>query len=133
MSRIVSLSEAGSIAIHSMVLIARAKEPINAIRIAETTGSSRHHIAKIMQRLGKEGYVKSVRGPKGGFEMKKDPSKVTLLDIYETIEGKIEQAECPVGHSICGFDKCILGNVVQKMTDDFIAYLSQYTLSDFRE
>jgi Rrf2 family protein len=131
MSRIATLSEAGSIAIHSLVLIARTKDSMNAQQIAGATGSSRHHIAKILQRLVKEGYINSVRGPKGGFAMRKDPSDITMLDIYETIEGKIEETKCPMGHSICAFDKCLFGNVISKMTHDFISYMKGKTLADY--
>jgi len=44
MARIFSLSEAASIAIHAMVLIARAKNGINAVKIADQTGFSKNHI-----------------------------------------------------------------------------------------
>jgi DNA-binding IscR family transcriptional regulator len=67
MSKVVTLSEAASIALHSMILVGRSKKSINVDNIAEATGSSRHHIAKIMQRLAKLGYVGSMRRPSGGF------------------------------------------------------------------
>jgi DNA-binding IscR family transcriptional regulator len=49
MSKIISLSEAASIAIHGMVLIASAKENLNVIKISERTGASKHHVAKILR------------------------------------------------------------------------------------
>ena len=67
MAKIFSLSEAASIAIHSMVLIARSDKMMNVVKIAERTGSSKHHVAKVLQRLVKEDYLSSVRGPHGGF------------------------------------------------------------------
>lgn len=57
MSKIFTLSEAGSIAIHSMVLIARSNDSLNVIKIAELTGSSKHHVAKVLQRLAKEDFL----------------------------------------------------------------------------
>ena len=86
MSKIVSLSEAASIALHGIILIAREKKGMNVVRIAESTSTSKHHVAKIMQRLVKSGYLVSHRGPRGGFELKKKPEKITFLEIYETIE-----------------------------------------------
>ena len=50
MSKIVTLSEAASIALHSMVLIARSEEKLNVGQIAEKIDSSKHHVAKVMQR-----------------------------------------------------------------------------------
>ncbi|MBN1339139.1 MAG: Rrf2 family transcriptional regulator, partial [Bacteroidales bacterium] len=101
MAHIVNFSEAASIALHGMILIARSKDVVNVIKIAETTGSSRHHVAKVMQRLVKDGYLESQRGPSGGFTMKLPPHEISMLSIYETIEGKINIGKCPHDHLIC--------------------------------
>lgn len=128
MSKIFSLSEASSIAIHSMVLIARSENGINAVKIAEFTGFSRNHIAKILQRLVKNDMLKSVRGPSGGFSMKRSPAEINLLDIYEAIEGPIVESDCPILNEVCNFDRCIFENVVNKMTREFRKFLKEQTL-----
>jgi len=129
MSRVIYLSEAGSIAIHSMVLIARSEQKINVNHISEATGSSRHHVAKVLQRLVKEGYLNSVRGPLGGFALKKPMESVNLLEIYEAIEGKIENNECPMNNQICAFDKCLMGNLTKNLTEQFRSYMQQQSLN----
>jgi Rrf2 family protein len=67
MSKIVTMSEAASIAVHAMVLIARSEKNINVNQLSELTGASKNHIAKVMQRLVKQNLIKSTRGPSGGF------------------------------------------------------------------
>jgi Rrf2 family protein len=119
MAKIFSMSEAASIGIHSMVLIARAGNGINAVKIAETTGLSKNHISKVLQRLVKNDLLKSVRGPSGGFTLKRQPENISLLDVYETIEGSVEITDCPLAHDICGFDLCIMGSVVNRMAIEF--------------
>ncbi len=131
MSKVVSISEAASIAIHSMVLIANSNKMVNVTHIAELTGSSRHHVAKVVQRLVKEGLLTSIRGPHGGFTLKKEPKDINLLEIYETIEGPIEIGECPLDNPICPFDKCILGNIARKATTEIKDYFSTKTLKDY--
>jgi len=131
MAKIFSMSEAASIGIHSMVLIARAENGINAVKIAEITGLSKNHISKVLQRLVKNDLLKSVRGPAGGFTLKKQPENITLLDVYETIEGSVEITDCPMAHDICGFDNCIMGNVVNKMTIEFRKFLGEQTLNKY--
>ena len=130
MSKIVSYSEAASIGIHSMVLISRSGEMMNVMKIAEATGSSRHHVAKILQRLVKEGFLNSTRGPSGGFALNIDPAEISLLRIYEAIEGKIIIPKCPNENPVCPFGKCIMGNVVSQMTYIFIDYLTTNTVAD---
>ncbi len=125
------MSEAGSIAIHSMVLIAKSENKLNVIKIAERTGSSKHHVAKVLQRLVKDDFLTSNRGPHGGFKLKRSAEEINLLEIYESIEGRIEITECPMDNMICPFDKCILGDVIGKMTQNFKDYLQSQKLSDY--
>jgi Rrf2 family protein len=131
MSKIFSMSDAASIAIHSMVLIARAENGINAVKIAEISGFSKNHISKVLQRMVKAGLLKSVRGPAGGFSLKVEPETITLLNIYESIEGSLEVNDCPMAHEICGFDNCIMGNVVNKMTLEFRKFLNEQSLKEY--
>lgn len=131
MSKVFSLSEAASIAIHSMVLIARSEGMMNVNKISDRTGSSKHHVAKVLQRLVKEDYLTSIRGPHGGFELNKSPENLNLLEIYETIEGKLSVTECPMENPVCPFNKCILGNVVAEMTEKFREYLKEHTLQEY--
>jgi Rrf2 family protein len=131
MSKIFSMSEAASIAIHSMVLIARNENGINAVKIAEQTGFSKNHISKVAQRLVKNELLKSVRGPSGGFTLKRKPADITLLEIYQSIEGPIEVTDCPLVYEICHFDQCVMGNVVNKMTTEFKRFLNGQTLQKY--
>jgi Rrf2 family protein len=131
MSKIFSMSDAASIGIHSMVLIAQAENGINAVRIAEVTGFSKNHISKVLQRLVKNDLLKSVRGPAGGFTLKKLPNTISLLDVYESIEGPIEVTDCPLNHEVCGFSQCIMGTVVYKMSLEFRKFLGEQTLNKY--
>jgi len=131
MSSIISITEASSIALHSMVLIAKANKSMNVVKISEMTGSSKHHVAKILQRLVKDNYLSSNRGPYGGFTLKKKAEEITLLDIYESIEGTVEITDCPVDSNSCPFKSCILENITRKMTIDFKDYLSSKSLNQY--
>lgn len=129
MARIVSLSEAASIGIHGMVMIARKNGQVNVQTIADATDTSRHHVAKIMQRLSKEGLLISYRGPGGGFALNKMPADINLLQVYEAIEGKIVATKCPLNKPICPFKKCLMNNVTYEMTIKFKNYLKSQTLA----
>jgi Rrf2 family protein len=128
MSKIFNISEASSIAVHSLALIAKAKKQINAVEIASMTNFSKNHLAKILQRLVKSNYIKSVRGPKGGFVLNKDSRDITLLEVYELIEGSLEQSKCTIHDGACQFSRCIFGNFGEKFTDEFRDYLRTKTI-----
>jgi len=131
MSKIFSLSEASSIAIHSIVLIARAENGINVVKITEFTGFSKNHIAKVLQRLVKSDMLKSVRGPSGGFSLKREPKEYNLLEVYEAIEGPLEETDCPLAYEVCNYDQCIMGTVINKMTGEFKKFLKGQTLDKY--
>lgn len=131
MAKIFNISDAASIAIHAMVLVAKHSDSINVLKIAEATNTSRHHVAKVMQRLAKDGFVSSQRGPSGGFSLKKKSEEITFLDIYESIEGKIELSKCMFNTPICPLGKCIMNNITNKMSTEFIEYLKSQTLNQF--
>jgi Rrf2 family protein len=131
MSNIVALSEAASIGLHSMVLIARSKEIMNVGQISELIDSSRHHVAKIMQRLAKEGYISSNRGPSGGFVLKKKPDEITLLDIFEAIEGRFCVQSCPGDKPVCPFGDCLLGDLSKRVSLEIRDYLGSKKLADY--
>lgn len=131
MAKIFNLSDAASIAIHAMVLVAKNGESINVLKIAEATHTSRHHVAKVMQRLAKDGFVSSQRGPSGGFSLKMKPGEISFLDIYQSIEGKIEIAKCMFNTPVCPLGKCIMNNITNKMSSEFIDYLQSQKLDQY--
>ncbi len=131
MSRLFTLSEASSIGLHGLVLIAKSENGLNVLDIAEKIDSSKHHVAKVLQRLVKAGFLGSHRGPGGGFFLKKPARDISLLEIYETIEGKIVITDCPLDKPVCPFDKCIINNITGRMTGEFKDYLDGQTLDMF--
>ncbi len=132
MPKVITISEAASIAIHGMVLIVKANKMTNVIQIAEATQSSKHHVAKVFQRLVKANLVDSFRGPNGGFKLRVQPERISFLDIYEAIEGEIIIGDCPLEKPICLFDYCLMGNVIKDITQNFHDYLKSQTLDKYQ-
>jgi len=132
LSTFINISEASTIAIHSLALIANTERSLNANKIAEVTHFSRNHLAKVLHILVKHKYLDSLRGPNGGFTMKKNPTSISLLEIYELIEGELVSFECAITCGDCYFDTCIFGNHPHKFAGDFKNYLENKTLNDFK-
>lgn len=131
MSCILKVSEACSIALHSVVYLAKNGKPLNVKVLAEAISASENHLSKVLQRLVKAGILKSSRGPRGGFWLVKKPDTITMLDIYETIEGKIEQSQCPLNHDECPFTACLFAGLVTDVTAHVRKYLGSRKVSDF--
>jgi Rrf2 family protein len=131
MSKPFNISEAASIAIHAMALIAGSPENLNAVQLSLMTGFSKNHIAKIMGLLTRSQFLVSERGPKGGFVLKRNAETLSLLEIYEAIEGVIDEQPCGEQCDLCIARGCVFGGLSVKFTKDFKHYLTMKKLSDF--
>ena len=132
MSKLFNISEASNIAVHSLALIAGSEEPMNATRIADVLQLSRNHIAKVLQVLARQGIITSRRGPKGGFNLLVDADELSLFEIYEIIDGKIEAEQCRREDGVCPFEECVFGDARQRLFEEFKSYYSGRTLGDLR-
>ena len=132
MSRLVNISEAASLAIHSLALIASSKVRLNAKKIAEILHVSQNHLAKILQVLAKNEYLTSNRGPGGGFILKKKADEVSMLEVYQLIEGNVECQFCGITENTCPFITCIFGGKPDKLTNEFVDYLTKTKISDLK-
>lgn len=129
-AKIINISEAASLAVHSMAMIANSKEMLNVNQIADRTKSSRNHLAKVMQILVKRNYLQSSRGPNGGFVLKADPSTINLLEIYELMDGELQGHHCGIEDGRCPFETCVFGTMLNKFSAEFLEYLKNKKLSD---
>jgi len=67
-------------------LYARRDEQLSVAEIASKYEVSPHHLAKVMNTLGRAGLVRSVRGAGGGYQFAGNARRTTLLDIVELFE-----------------------------------------------
>jgi len=131
MSSAFKISEAASLALHTMVLFAaRPDELFSTRQIASILGVSEAHLAKVLQRLARAGLARSIRGPKGGFALGKDAEQITLLDVYEVIEGPLESRNCLLATRICNGKRCIFGGLLQTVDEHIRRYMAETRLPE---
>jgi len=131
-SKLVHISEAASLAIHSLALIASSSLRLNAKMIAEILQVSQNHLAKILQILAKNEYLVSNRGPGGGFTIKKNANEISMLEIYQLIEGNVDCQFCGITENRCPFITCIFGGKPDKLTNEFVEYMTSTKISDLK-
>ncbi len=128
------ISEAASLAMHALGYLAnREDHPVTVREIASRFEISEAHLSKVLQRLVKVGLLRSIRGPKGGFLLTRDPGVISLLEIYEAVEGTIEPSQCLLGASICDGESCILGKIVLEANQMLRKRLDETSLIEVSE
>jgi len=131
MSDIVRCSEAASIGIHALMLLASSSGRLLSARVmADRLGVSEAHLAKVLQRLGRAGYVASVRGPGGGFRLELKLEDVNLLAIYEAIDGPLTTDRCLLGLEFCEGARCVVGSLLRDVQHQIRTKLAATTLAD---
>lgn len=90
-------------------------------------------LAKILQQLAKQKILSSSKGPHGGFSLLKDPKKISVLDIVNSIDGNDIFTNCIMHNGSCesvGKDKktCPLHEDYAKTREDLINLFSNKTI-----
>ena len=131
MSSVLKISEAASLGLHTMALLAaRPDEILPTRKIAEELGVSEAHLSKVLQRLTKVGLVNATRGARGGYSLGQPSGEVSLLEVYEAIDGPLRPTTCLLGHPKCNGSECILGDLVGDINHQFEEHLAGQKLSD---
>lgn len=117
------ISEAASIALHAMALIAgRPDERVSTRTIALKLKASEAHVSKVMQRLVRAKLVSSCSGPGGGFGLGHGTEKITLYDVFRAM-GIPSYSDCLFDSSICRKNKCVFGGILPRINKTVIDYL----------
>ena len=67
---------------------------ISIAEVAEQESIPYSFARSIQHELVKAGLLKTIRGVKGGLALACDPSKTTVLDVLEGVNGGISIADC---------------------------------------
>ena len=130
MANVVRVSEAASLGLHTMVLL--AVDPgrrFSTKEIARRLGASEAHLAKVLQSMDRPGQKESARGPGGGFILSDASGDTTLLEVYEAIDGPLVESVCLLGSPVCDGDGCILGGLLETTNREVRRYLAGTRLS----
>ncbi|MGN0407045.1 MAG: RrF2 family transcriptional regulator [Bacteroides sp.] len=69
-------------------------EPIRLKDISKRQGISDKYLEQIISILNKAGFVKSIRGPQGGYRLTKEPKDYTVGMILRLTEGSLAPVSC---------------------------------------
>ena len=109
-------------------------EPIRLKDVARRQGISDKYLEQIISVLNKAGFVRSVRGPMGGYSLANDPADYTVGMILRLTEGSLDPVECSNDPSLCDREEdCATRIVWQKLSDAINGVVDNITLEDLLE
>jgi Rrf2 family protein len=86
---------------------------------------------KLLQRLRDAKLVKSVMGSNGGFKLNRKPSKISLREIINVLQGEVYLNECLIHGRRCEFEsKCEVNTKLAPLQQLLADYLDNVTLEE---
>ena len=128
------ISTKGRYALRLMLDIALndAKTPVRIKDIAERQQISDKYLEQLVSSLNKAGFVKSLRGPQGGYRLTKKPEEYTVGMILRLIEGSLAPVACLDDdiNNCTRADRCPTLILWEKLYDAISEVVDNITLAD---
>lgn len=113
----------------SMVFLAAQKEPVIVSEIAKSTAAPPNFLHQVLNNLARAGLVVCHRGTTRGYVLAKPAGDISLLDIFEVIEGPLGLTACTMESNWCVRQgTCTLSGVWHDVQNTIAQKLGRATL-----
>ena len=114
--------------------IRREEHTCSANEIAEEYGISATLMAKVLQKLAKQGLVAAKHGSTGGYHLLKQPDRISALEVLTAIDGPVLITSCVTSHGNCdATDRCSIKEPLQRVNESILGVLSTVTIAQLSE
>ena len=99
--------------------------------IAEKFDISKTHLMKVVNRLGRQGYIETIRGRGGGMRLARSPAEICVGAVVRETEDDLAVMGCLAETGFCRIEGCcVLQRALHEATLAFSRILDGYTLVD---
>ena len=99
--------------------------------IAERFDISKTHLMKVVNRLGRQGYIETIRGKGGGIRLARSPAEISVGAVVRETEDDLAVMGCLAETGLCRIEGCcVLRRALHEATLKFLHVLDGYTLAD---
>jgi len=103
----------------------------SAREIAEQYDIPIELLAKVLQRLVRRGLLVSQQGTRGGYQLAKPPSQVSVAEVIQAIDGPVTVTACSSVDASCDqFAKCNVRDPLWRVRERILAALSECTVAE---
>lgn len=117
----------------TVILAALCERPdtvLSAAGLAERTRVGLPTVSKLLKELQRAGLVRSIRGARGGYQLAREPGRISAADIIDAVEGPVALTECSSDHGHCGIEAtCQVGHSWQQVSRSIHRALAEVPLT----
>ncbi len=127
------LSTKGRYAVTAMMDIALHEKvgPVTLADISQCQGISLSYLEQLFSKLRKHGLVKGVRGPGGGYRLAKSADQISVADIIDSVDEKLDLTKCGGKGDCNNGEKCLTHKLWFDLTCDLHKFLSGVKLDQY--
>ena len=88
-------------------------------------------MAKVLQRLVRQGLLASQQGTRGGYQLARVPGQISVADVIQAIDGPVTVTACSDEGQQCEqFAKCNVRDPLWKVRERILAALGECTIAE---
>lgn len=101
---------------------------ISVTEISKEENISMKYLEHLAQELRRNDLVVGIKGKGGGYVLSREPGKISVSEIVEALEGRIDPMQCQSGE--CKNKRCVSKQVWVKLGKEIKNTLSKIKLSE---
>jgi Rrf2 family protein len=108
--------------------------PASAKEISDAYGIPLPLLSKVLQKLGRAGFLRAEHGTNGGYRLARDPQTISALEVIRVIDGPIILTSCFTEHGECDqSEKCTVRAPLRKVHESILRLLGSISVSDLAQ
>jgi Rrf2 family protein len=132
------LSTKGEYASRAMLELAlqHGRAPLHVREISRAQDIPERFLEQILLQLKRAGYLRSRKGPRGGYSLAKPPARISVAAIIRVMDGPLAPIECVsvTAHEVCPREKfCGLKGLWKETRDAIARILEGTTFADLAD
>ncbi len=126
------LTTKGRYAVTAMLDLAlnEGRGPIRLAAISERQHISLSYLEQLFSHLRRQDLVRSVRGPGGGYRLKKTADKISVADVISAVNEDTDATRCGGKGDCQEGDICLTHHLWMDLSDRIRDFLSEISLAD---
>ena len=124
------LTTRGRYAVTAMLDVALhdSNTPVRIVEIAERQGISRSYLEQLFANLKKNGLVSGRRGPGGGYQLGRKSKLITVADVIDAVNEKVDATRCGGRKNCTGTLPCLTHDLWADLSTEIRGFLKGVTL-----
>ncbi len=108
-----------------------AQASSSAREIAELYDIPIELMAKVLQRLVRRGLLASQQGTRGGYQLARVPTQISVADVIQAIDGPVTVTACSTDDGQCEqFSKCNVRDPLWRVRERILSALGECTIAE---